>query len=175
MILSRPLFSYFTLSAVYSFPDGAASYVISSPCLTSLRLWTFLGSYKQLRQPRQAFVYLFPVCINIYQAGKHGHVTGMTWCLCDAWGWDDLFRITIWSVALKQSAGNQEGRTRLGNPIFVVQVSVVCTLSGRLYISIVSSNMGFNCDQHMGNMDLRLFQINCTKYSLADVTLFRNP
>lgn len=122
MILSRPLFSYFTLSAVYSFPAQAASYVISSPCLTPLRLWTFLGSYKQLRQPRQAFVDLFPVCINIYQAGKHEHVTGMTWCLCDARGWDDLFRITNWSkhliCGIKTICREPRGKDKTGESPF---------------------------------------------------------
>lgn len=156
MILSRPLFSFSTLSAVYSFSDGAASYVISSPSLTSLRLWTFFGSYKQLRQPRQAFVDLFPVCINIYQAGKHRHVTGMTWCLCDARGWADSLGLAtdpnIWSVALKQSAENPEGPHWEG-PVFVVQdgrIPVISTLLGRSYISI-------------------------GKYSFLDLTHFRKP
>lgn len=88
---------------------------------------------------------------------------------------------SIWSVPLKQSVENQEGRIRLGNPLFVVQVSIVCTLLfahfQEDYTSASSpASWGLNYDQHMGNMDLRLFQINlCTKYSLQDVTLFRKP
>lgn len=50
---------------------------VSSQCLTSPHVQTFLGIYKQLSQPREAFVDCFPACINIYQPGKHSHMSAM--------------------------------------------------------------------------------------------------
>lgn len=77
-ILSKPSsFSSFTPSAVSFFLDRAAGCLVSCQCLTSPRVQTFFGNYKQPSQPREAFVDSFPVCINIYQAGKHRHMSTM--------------------------------------------------------------------------------------------------
>lgn len=73
-ILSQPSsFSSFSPSAVSFFQ--AAGCMVSCQCLTSPHVQTFFGNYKQPSQPREAFVDSFPVCINIYQTEKHGHMS----------------------------------------------------------------------------------------------------
>lgn len=59
------------------FLDRAAGCIVSSQCLASPHVQTFFGNYKQPGQPREAFVDCFPVCINIYQAGKHRQMSTM--------------------------------------------------------------------------------------------------
>lgn len=68
-------------SAVFFSLDRAAGCMVWFECLTSLRVQTFFGIYKQPRQPREAFVDYFPACINIYQPGKHRHMSAMRQCL----------------------------------------------------------------------------------------------
>lgn len=72
-----PSFPSFTPSAVFFFLDRAAGCIVSSQCLASPHVQTFLGNYKQPSQPREAFVDSFPVCINIYQARKQRQMSTM--------------------------------------------------------------------------------------------------
>lgn len=81
-------FPSFTLSCI-SFLDRAAGCIVSSRCLASPHVQTFLGNYKQPRQPREAFVDSFSVCINIYQARKQRQMSTMRRFLRVARWWAD--------------------------------------------------------------------------------------
>lgn len=108
---------------IFFFLDRAAGCIVSSQRLTSLRVQTFFGNYKQPRQPREAFVDSFPVCINIYQAGKQRQMSTMRRFLrvarwlarsCSGLKRNPSIRFEV----LKHVVQLQEGKGRGGFPTF---------------------------------------------------------